>query len=202
MERSYRAKCTLVALCLFVAGSASSLNAQAASAGAVARYDLRLSEADGRLLVNEELSKGNSGVVRLALQNEGRAFKIENGRVILAATAESGGFVCPVWISGVPVIAANKLSLAGTDVTTDGMMCNGTLTVLKPKALESLTAHPWDLADRLVRASVDPALPGPRLPAHGCLTRDQLTLRDLHSQGNDLIVAVAVAPRGAGRSCP
>lgn len=197
-----RGRWAVLLLGLGVAGGTSALNAQAASTGVVARYDLRLSEADGRLLVGEELSHGGNGLVRLALVPEGRAFRVDNGRVVLAATAEAGMLVCPVWISGVPVIAANKLSLAGADVTTDGPLCNGTLTVLKPKALESLSAHPWDLPGRLARASVDPALPGPRLPASGCLTAGQLTLRDLRPQGNDLIVAVAVSPRSPGQSCP
>jgi hypothetical protein len=191
-----------MALWLGIAGGTSSLNAQAVATGVVARYNLRLSEADGRVLVGEELSRGSTGVVRLALVPEGRAFRVDNGRVVLSATAEAGMLVCPVWISGVPVIAANKLSLAGADVTTDGTLCNGTLSVLKPKALESLSAHPWDLPGRLARASTDPSLPGPRLPASGCLTADQLTLRELHPQGNDLIVAVAVAPRSPGQHCP
>ena len=109
---------------------------------------------------------------------------------------------CPVWISGVPVITGNKLTLASADVATDGVLCSGTLTVLKPKALEALASHPWDLTGRLARASTDPGLSGPRLPDRGCLTVDQLTLLALRAQGNDLIVTVAVAPRSSGRSCP
>jgi hypothetical protein len=185
-------------LLLIGLAAAPCLGAQAASG----RYDVRLSEADGRLLVNEELSRGNGGLVRLALQSEGRAFQVMNGRITLAATAESNGLACPVWISGLPVIAANRLSLKDADVTTDGMLCNGTLTVLKPKAIEALLAHPWDLAERLARASTDPRLPGPRLPVSGCLLQDQLTLNAVHTRGSDLVVTVAVGPRALEESCP
>lgn len=193
-----RLRWSIVGLLLLITVPGRALSGQTQSGN----YQLRLSEADGRLLVGEELSRGGGGVVRLALVPEGRAFRVENGRIVLAATAEAGVLVCPVWISGVPVIVANKLSLSRADVVTDGALCNGTLTVLKPKALESLTAHPWDLPGRLARASADPALPGPRLPTRGCLTADQLSLRELHPQGSDLIIAVAVAPRPAGRACP
>lgn len=171
------------------------------AAQAPARYQVTLTEADGRLLVGEELSKGNNGVVRLSLSQQGNPFQIQNGRITLAATAATDMLTCPVWISGVPVIASNRLSMTAADVRTDGVLCNGTLTVLKPKALESLTAHPWDLAGRLAKASANPSLPGPRLPVSGCVAVDQLTLREVHASGNSLVVGVDVAPRAAGNAC-
>ncbi len=173
-----------------------------AAQGTPGRYDVRLTEADGRLLVSEELAKGNNGLVKLALQPQGQAFQVLNGRITLAATAESSGLVCPVRISGVPIITGNRLSLKEADVTTEGMVCNGTLTVLKPKAIEALLAHPWDLADRLARASTEPALPGPRLPVSGCLTASQLTLSAVQPRGNTLVVTIAVGSRAAAEPCP
>ncbi|MEO8031605.1 MAG: hypothetical protein ABJC74_10300 [Gemmatimonadota bacterium] len=166
------------------------------------RYDLKLSEADGRLLVGEELAKGNNGIVRLALTTEGNAFQIQNGRITLSATAATDMLSCPVWISGVPVIVGNQLTIAGADVRTDGVLCNGTLTVLKPKAIEALTAHPWDLAGRLAQASTRPALPGPRIPVSGCLAASQMTLRNVHASGNTLVVGVEVAARRSESGCP
>ncbi|HTO72302.1 MAG TPA: hypothetical protein VMJ30_00720 [Gemmatimonadales bacterium] len=181
---------------------ALSLGTSLAAQGVPGRYEVRLNEADGRLLVSEELAKGNNGLVHLALQPQGNAFQVMNGRITLAATAESSGLVCPVWISGVPMIAGNRLSLKEADVTTEGMLCNGTLTVLKPKALEALLAHPWDLAGRLARASTEPALPGPRLPVAGCLLANQLTLAAVQPRGSTLVVTVAVGQRAGVESCP
>ena len=165
------------------------------------RYDLKLSEADGRLLVSEELAKGNNGLVRLSLLPQGRAFAIENRRITLAAVAQTDMLSCPVWISGVPAIVANKLTIAGADVRTDGALCNGTLTMLRPQALEALTAHPWDLVGRLAQASTRASMPGPRLPVKDCLLPEQLTLSDVGLKGDSLLIRVSVAARPAGATC-
>jgi hypothetical protein len=166
-----------------------------------APQEVRVTAADGRLLVEEALAQGDTRVLSLTLQPGASAFRVEEGRIILLATAQSGPLICPVRISGVPAIRANRLALLAPDIGTDGMLCNSALNVLRQKSLESLAAHPWDLAERLARASVDPSLPGPRLPATGCLAASQVRLRAVRARAAYLAVSVTVLPRGAGEGC-
>ncbi len=174
------------------------LAGQVQQAAVSAVHEVRVTASDGRLLVQEALAQGENKIVTLTLQPGASAFRVESGRVVLLATAQSGPMICPVRISGVPAIRANQLALIAPDISTDGMLCNSALNVLRRKSLEALASHPWDLAERLAQASIDASLPGPRLPVAGCIAPEQVRLRAVRAQAAYLAVSVAVLPRGAG----
>lgn len=163
--------------------------------------EVRVTAADGRRLVEQALAQGNSKVVVLTLQPGASAFQVQGARVVLLASAQSGPLTCPVRISGVPVIRANQLALTAPDITTSGMLCDSALDLLRQKSLESLTAHPWDLATRLAIASLHPADPGPRLPIPGCVLPEQLVLKAVSPKAAYLAVTVEVLPPDPGTGC-
>lgn len=163
--------------------------------------EVRVTAADGRRLVEQALAQGNSKVVVLTLQPGASAFQVQGARVVLLATAQSGPLTCPVRISGVPAIRANQLALTAPDITTSGMLCDSALDLLRQKSLESLTAHPWDLATRLAIASLHPDDPGPRLPIPGCVLPEQLVLKAVSPKSAYLAVTVEVLPPDPGTGC-
>jgi hypothetical protein len=163
--------------------------------------EVRVTAADGRKLVEEALAEGENKVVQLTLQPGAGAFQVEGARVVLLATAQSGPLACPVRISGIPAIQANRLALASPDISTSGMLCNSALDLLRQKSLEALTSHPWDLATRLAIASIDPSQPGPRLPFKGCVLPEQLNLKSVRARSAFLAVMVEVLPPAPGTGC-
>jgi hypothetical protein len=173
----------------------------APAAPSAAVVEVRVTAADGRILVEEALARGGDKTVVLSLEPGASAFQVQGSRVVLLASAQSGPLTCPVRISGVPTIQANRLALSAPDIATSGMLCEGALELLREKSLAALTSHPWDLARRLASASINPALPGPRLPVAGCVLAEQMSLRSVRPQAAVLTVAVEVAPRAPGVGC-
>ena len=78
------------------------LAGQVQQAAVSAVHEVRVTASDGRLLVQEALAQGENKIVTLTLQPGASAFRVESGRVVLLATAQSGPMICPVRISGVP----------------------------------------------------------------------------------------------------
>ncbi len=163
--------------------------------------EVRVTAADGRGLVEQALAQGSNRVVVLTLQPGASAFQVEGARVVLLASAQSGPLTCPVRISGLPAIQANRLALAAPDISTSGMLCNSALDLLRQKSLDALATHPWDLARRLAIASLDPSQPGPRLPVAGCVLPEQLNLKSVRAQSAFLAVTVEVLPPDPGTGC-
>jgi hypothetical protein len=165
-------------------------------------FEIRLTALDGRVLVQEAFADLTDSPVTLSLSPGGRAFQIANPRIIVNAVARSTLLDCPIRISGVPALAANRFTLRDADVSTEGMICGSALAALQTRILTAIAEHPWDLAERLTRASVDPAVPGPRLPMTGCVRSDRIRFLGFRAAGNEFLISVEVAPAPAGLRCP
>lgn len=164
---------------------------------------LHLTPQDGQLLVQEALDKGSKNGFSMHLLPNGAGFAVKEERLILNAEAAYQGMSCTIHLEGIPAITSNKLNVRDPKITTDGAVCNLALSLFEPRIKQSLDAHPWDLAKRLSRATVDSSLAGPRLPAQlGCIREDQITIRDANSRDNELQVEIAITSRSAATSCP
>jgi len=164
---------------------------------------LRLTPLDGQLLVEEALQKNSKNGFSMHLLPNGAGFAVKDDRLLLNAVAMYQEISCTVHLEGIPIVTDNKLNVREPAITTDGAVCNLALALFKPKILQSLEAHPWDLAKRLSKASADAKLSGPRLPPQlGCVREDQIAIQAAEAKSNDLVVNLAISPRPAGTPCP
>jgi len=163
---------------------------------------LTITPADGRILLAEEMANPGQFSVTLAPGPTG-LYVAAGGKVVLTGTAR-GPYAasCPLKMWGAPVITGNRLGLTGLTLVTEGYTCQAALAVAEAQVRSGIASHPWDLAERLARASTNPALPGPRLPGTGCISQDQIQLQSVAPSGQNLVVRLTLLPRSGRGGCP
>jgi hypothetical protein len=168
----------------------------------LAHVALSIGSRDGQILLEEALDKPNGDSWALVPEPGGRALRVENDRIVVYARAKSKAGDCPLRIEGAPVVIRNRIGLVNLKTSTQGFACSALLTVAEPQLIEAVRTNPYNLARRLSMASVDPALPGPRLPHVGCLREDQLVVDSAAIKRDSLVVALTITPRAKFSPCP
>jgi hypothetical protein len=164
---------------------------------------LHLTPLDGQILVQDALERNTKNGFSMQLVPNGGGFAVKDDRLFLNAVAAYQGISCTVHLEGAPMIINNNLSIRDPKITTEGPVCTLALALLQTQIKQSLDAHPWDLAKRLARSTVETDLAGPHLsPELGCTRESQITIQSANAKANELVVDIAVAGRAPGTSCP
>jgi transcriptional regulator of acetoin/glycerol metabolism len=123
-----------------------------------------------------------------ALDNAPLAFAVTLKRITLfppqARVQASVAGTCDITLDGTPVLSGGRITISQPKEYRDGWSC-AAVPELRPQA--------WDLAQRLQRASCDPALTGPRLPTRKCLVAGAVQLKSISVQGDGMHAVVLVS---------
>ena len=123
-----------------------------------------------------------------ALDNAPLAFAVTLKRIQLfppqARVQASVAGTCDITLDGTPVLSGGRIAISQPKEYRDGWSC-AAVPELRPQA--------WDLAQRLQRASCDPALPGPRLPSRKCLAAGAVQLKSISVQADGMHAVVVVS---------
>lgn len=127
-------------------------------------------------------------LAREALDRAPLAFAVELQRIQLfppqVRIQVSVAGSCALTLDGTPALEGGRIAFTHATEYREGWTC---------RAVPALNPQPWDLAERLERASCDPALPGPRLPSRSCLAAGAVQLTSISVGADGLHAVVRVA---------